>query len=969
VLIGFGVMLLQQTPYPVQAHQTIRLPFPPLYKYNPVTETFSEDQIPITDACANGTGLGGHEEHKRAAKFAVDFGMRVGTPIYAPVSGSISYAEYNTTGYGYLIKLQESNSTREHWLGHLSKFYVAQGANVQQGQLIALSGNTGPSAAHLHYHVQRAGANIDENADDVRAELPDIDWDYTDDYCDGDDEGEPGDGVDGYAQAAHFPNGYTNHNCAEFYSLGLSGVWGFDAPNCQGNVVFGPLYPFPEAYNLAQMQVNDRLRSISTRPGTHFYLYGNTSDDTLWHCHERDMWNLDTDGYNGSETHIGWDNNYETYDAREGAGTDSVATGYNMVSRIYITIASCPANQASRVIADQISTGVGIGGGGIYDAITVFGDPGYSGTNFGWVDPSSGWINFNSSNGPDYMNDLISSISITSGWSLLVAENFDGGGGQKCFVNSVSDMAYAAFSNGTNADNKISSVKVFNNSNCSGQYAEGVAANDTVTVYNDAGYFSLQYGWHYETYGNVPGHVQNQITSVGVTPGWSVALYNGQDLDGGLICLSASDSDLSDNWFDDDSSANNAIESFYVFDNPTCGSLNSPPTLSLVTDIQNPVTGMLQATVHWTGSALKPVYLYWGDGSQVQLSGRAGIGGYTHQYATGSEYTVTLSLQGKDGLTYSIFDRVNMPTYTCGEGVEMPGIVLFDYMNCAYGEASDMAGFEQPGLYDLSDYDFNNKATSIHLPQDGSMSARLYSGEDGTGQSVCRSVYDMWNMAEDLWEDDTPMDNTVSSLEIFNNDTCTPPPDMSMTYSFLNPNGEIQLNVSWAGGDDTWQMIDWGDNTDYGVHEPSGDISPTHGFPGPGTYTVTFTVINQSPDFAPFTLTQDITVNDYDCGTGVSQTGVTLYRFSDCAYRDETDFEEFTTTGTFNLTGVDNDTTSIHVPTGQSVMLYEGTNQTGESSCTSWDMWYLGGVNWPSQAVMNDTISSIKIFNNTTCTE
>ncbi|OGM66970.1 hypothetical protein A2962_02380 [Candidatus Woesebacteria bacterium RIFCSPLOWO2_01_FULL_39_61] len=339
----------------VQAAQTIRLPFPPLYSYNPANGSFSQNRVPITDACQDGQGAAGtHIEHTRNARFAVDFGMRTGTPVYAPVSGDVVYAAY-TAGYGLLMRIRES-SEREHYLAHLSKFYVTSG-RVNQGDLVALSGETGKGPAHLHYHVQKPGGGTAiQDADDVRDELPGINWIDSSDYC------NQGGAIDGTAHASPLPNGGSPaNNCAEFYNQGRPGVWGFDAPNCQGNVVFGSLSDGTN-FNLAQNNVNDRLRSISARPNLHFWLYAHTDSESLKHCHEKDMWNLDTDNYNFTTTDmIGWDSDY---DKQNVGGGELVSTGYNMVSRLRVVTEACPQNQGSRVQAYEISTGYGIGGGG-----------------------------------------------------------------------------------------------------------------------------------------------------------------------------------------------------------------------------------------------------------------------------------------------------------------------------------------------------------------------------------------------------------------------------------------------------------------------------------------------------------------------------------------------------------------------------------------------------------------------------
>ena len=222
-----------------------------------------------------------------AANYAVDFGggLVTGTPVYAPVAGDVISAGWNNEGYGLLIKIREDpaesvaivDELRVHWLAHLSKIYVNEG-HVEQGDLIALSGDTGNGGAHLHYHVQLD----DRTPVDVRDELPNINWRDATDYC----YGEKLSDIDGTVHPDPIATGIQTDNCADFYDNRLQGVFGFDAPNCQGNIVFGPLMP-GEIYDLASMGVNDRLRSVSAESGLHFWLYGNSDNDVLAHCHER----------------------------------------------------------------------------------------------------------------------------------------------------------------------------------------------------------------------------------------------------------------------------------------------------------------------------------------------------------------------------------------------------------------------------------------------------------------------------------------------------------------------------------------------------------------------------------------------------------------------------------------------------------------------------------------------------------
>lgn len=89
---------------------------------------------------------------------AVDLGTPRGTPVVAAADGIVIVSRssgYNG-GYGQYIVVDHPNGTQTVY-AHLSRNLVGPGAQVVQGQVIALSGNTGRSTgAHLHFEVRGA---------------------------------------------------------------------------------------------------------------------------------------------------------------------------------------------------------------------------------------------------------------------------------------------------------------------------------------------------------------------------------------------------------------------------------------------------------------------------------------------------------------------------------------------------------------------------------------------------------------------------------------------------------------------------------------------------------------------------------------------------------------------------------------------------------------------------------------------
>ena len=88
----------------------------------------------------------------------VDYGMPVGSPLYAAASGVviISKSSSYNGGYGRYVVIQHSNGTQTVY-GHMSNPVVSVGQAVTQGQYIGASGNTGKSTGpHLHFEVRGA---------------------------------------------------------------------------------------------------------------------------------------------------------------------------------------------------------------------------------------------------------------------------------------------------------------------------------------------------------------------------------------------------------------------------------------------------------------------------------------------------------------------------------------------------------------------------------------------------------------------------------------------------------------------------------------------------------------------------------------------------------------------------------------------------------------------------------------------
>jgi len=90
----------------------------------------------------------------------IDIAVPLGTPVRASGGGSVSAAGYDAD-YGLFVLLRHP-SGYETMYGHMSRLVAAEGDEVQAGQVIGLSGNSGRSTApHLHFEIRRDNKTVD----------------------------------------------------------------------------------------------------------------------------------------------------------------------------------------------------------------------------------------------------------------------------------------------------------------------------------------------------------------------------------------------------------------------------------------------------------------------------------------------------------------------------------------------------------------------------------------------------------------------------------------------------------------------------------------------------------------------------------------------------------------------------------------------------------------------------------------
>lgn len=108
------------------------------------------------------SGFGGRKAPTKGASTnhkGIDWATPIGTAVMASSGGTVTVAGWQN-GYGYVVYINHPDGKQTRY-GHLSKVLVSTGQKVQQGQKIALSGNTGRSTGpHLHFEIRIGGQAV-----------------------------------------------------------------------------------------------------------------------------------------------------------------------------------------------------------------------------------------------------------------------------------------------------------------------------------------------------------------------------------------------------------------------------------------------------------------------------------------------------------------------------------------------------------------------------------------------------------------------------------------------------------------------------------------------------------------------------------------------------------------------------------------------------------------------------------------
>ena len=126
-----------------------------------VESVFLSFQAPLSGSITSGYGFrtdpftGESSYHN-----GVDIAAKEGTEVRAAQTGTVTASAYDNVGGHYVILTHENGS--KSYYGHLQTRTVARGDQVNQGQIIGLSGKTGKvTGPHLHFQLTYQGRTVD----------------------------------------------------------------------------------------------------------------------------------------------------------------------------------------------------------------------------------------------------------------------------------------------------------------------------------------------------------------------------------------------------------------------------------------------------------------------------------------------------------------------------------------------------------------------------------------------------------------------------------------------------------------------------------------------------------------------------------------------------------------------------------------------------------------------------------------
>ncbi len=639
----------------------------------------------------------------------------------------------------------------------------------------------------------------------------------------------------------------------------------------------------------------------------------------------------------------------------------------------------------------------------------------------GWVRRSgTGWQNVGAG-----FNDQASSVRVPSGWSVKLFEHDNRGGDSKCFSADELDFQGDYFDGGVYLNDQVSSFEVFNTTGC-GWSPTPPPTTPTPTptptsvpiVCPSSGgailYIHPNYDCNNQGAGhgyvmrsstgwqNVPGDFQDQASSLYLPSGWSMRVWNGYDRAGNTACFNGSDNYLPDNNYDGDGSVNDSIRSFEVFSYQNC---SEPPPPSCPASDSGGVILYQNPDYDCGGGGANEGYFvktniggqdlpggFKDKASSIAVPSGWSVKVYKDDYLGGSSaclngsdtYLPDNSYDGGGTLDDSIssIEVFNAPNCALADCPQSGGVIFYhDMAHGCYGLGED-EGYVIRSVIGWQNMpaSFDNQASSVRVPSGWSVLA--YSGGNRTGSSRCLS----WNYNDfslDQYDDGNPMNDTISSFEVFNTGSCqvadTTPPTGGITSPTDGATVDscpllIQANASdsesgvdkvefhvyfWSTsqwvhlGDDSTAPYSW--NWDCSALVDQDVILTIHIWDKAGNETmdpggyVHIKLRRNCPQSGGVLLYEHA---NYDCGGDPEGVG----------------YVRRTTTGWQNVPRTfESVASSVRIPTGWSVRIWDWPDRTGSTKCLNASDSNFSGDQYGDGSLINDTLSSFEVFDQPDC--
>jgi len=282
-----------------------------------------------------------------------------------------------------------------------------------------------------------------------------------------------------------------------------------------------------------------------------------------------------------------------------------------------------------------------------------------------------GWQNVNDGQ----FNDKASSVRVPSGWSVRLFANAELGEPSVCFNSDVPDFGTHGNFPGSSIsiNDNVSSVEVFDNSNCS----SGPPSPDhAVQFYKDADYGGGGYCYadsegNYNSLSDCVGY-NDEISSVLLMPGWSVRVFKHENLGVPYKCFTSNDPNFSDDTFSDGTTLNDEMSSFALYHQSSCPPVGSPPNPPSLLSPSNGSTlaSNTDIALDWDGSSGATEYYahLWG-GPDIDID--SGWIGST-DWHVGPQWPGTYQWQVKARNSYGESGWSSTWSFTVSEGDTTP---------------------------------------------------------------------------------------------------------------------------------------------------------------------------------------------------------------------------------------------------------------------------------------------------------